>query len=73
MHRRNIGISLVAGINTNESPEKSEDFPLSLLINSPNPIIVANLDASMIYVNPAMEKQTGFSYEELIGRKPPYP
>ena len=73
MRRRNTGISLVAGINTKESLEKSEEFSSSLLINSPNPIIAADLDASIIYVNPAMEKQTGFSYEELIGRKPPYP
>jgi len=73
MRRRNTGISLVAGRNTREAFQKSEEFSSSLLNNSPNPIIVANPDASIRYVNPAMEKQTGFSYEELIGRKPPYP
>ncbi|GAI94716.1 unnamed protein product, partial [marine sediment metagenome] len=52
---------------------QSEEFNSSLLTNSPNPILVLNADASIRYVNPALEKLTGFSPAELIGSKPPYP
>ena len=52
---------------------ESEEFSSNLLNNSPNPIIVINPDTSVRYVNPALEKVTGFSSLELIGRKAPYP
>ena len=52
---------------------QSEEFNSSLLTNSPNPILVLNADASIMYVNPALEKLTGFPSAELIGSKPPYP
>jgi PAS domain S-box-containing protein len=50
----------------------SKEFSSSLLNHAPNPIIVINPDTSVRYVNPALEKITGFSSEEIIGRKPPY-
>jgi len=52
---------------------ESEGFSSSLLSNSPNPIIVINQDTSVRYVNPSLEKITGFSSSELIGKKAPYP
>jgi len=52
---------------------ESEEFSLSLLTNSPNPILVINPDSSIRYVNPSLENLTGFSSSELIGRKAPYP
>ena len=52
---------------------QSEEFNSSLLTNSPSPILVLNADASIRYVNPALEKLTGFSSAELVGRKPPFP
>jgi PAS domain S-box-containing protein len=52
---------------------KSEKFSSSLLDNSPNPIIVINPDTSIRYVNPSLERLTGFSSTELIGKKAPYP
>jgi two-component system sensor histidine kinase DegS len=52
---------------------QSEEFNSSLLTNSPNPILVLNADASIRYVNPALEKLTDFSAAELIGKNPPYP
>ncbi|MBA7688803.1 hypothetical protein ES703_97292 [subsurface metagenome] len=52
---------------------QSEEFNSSLLTNSPSPILVLNADTSIRYVNPALEKITGFSSVELIGSKPPYP
>jgi len=52
---------------------ESEEFSSSLLSNSPHPIIVINPDTSVRYVNPALEKLTGFTSAELMGRKAPYP
>jgi PAS domain S-box-containing protein len=51
----------------------SEEFSTSLLNNSPNPVIVINPDTSVRYVNPALEKLTGFSSTDIIGKKIPYP
>jgi len=56
-----------------EALRESEEFRSSLLANSPNPIGVINPDSSLKYVNPALEKLTGFSAAELIGKKAPYP
>jgi len=53
--------------------QESERFSSSLLSNSPYPIMVINPDTSVRYVNPALERLTGFSAEEIIGVKPPYP
>jgi len=53
--------------------QESEQFSSSLLTNSPNPISVINPDTSVKYVNPALEKLTGFSIAEVLGRKAPYP
>jgi PAS domain S-box-containing protein len=52
---------------------ESEEFSSSLLNNAPNPVLVINPDTSVRYVNPALEKLTGFSSAELINRKIPYP
>jgi PAS domain S-box-containing protein len=56
-----------------ETLRESEAFQSGLLANSPTPIDVINPDGSMRYINPALEKLTGFSADELIGQKPPYP
>ncbi len=53
--------------------QESKEFNVSLLKNSPYPIIVINQDTSIRYVNPALEKLTGFSSAELIDIKAPYP
>jgi len=58
---------------TEEALRESEEFRSSLLANSPNPIDVINPDSSLRYVNPALERLTGFSAAELIGKKAPYP
>lgn len=51
----------------------SEEFNATLLNNAPMCVLVLNPDYSIRYVNPALERLTGFSSEELVGRKPPYP
>ncbi len=52
--------------------QESEQFSSSLLNNSPNPMLVINHDTSVRYVNPALEKLTGFSSAEVTGKKAPY-
>ncbi|MFC1945910.1 PAS domain S-box protein [Chloroflexota bacterium] len=56
-----------------EALKRVQEFRNGLLDNSPNPILVFNTDSSVHYVNPAMEKLTGFGAAELMGKKPPYP
>jgi two-component system cell cycle sensor histidine kinase/response regulator CckA len=51
---------------------ESEEFNKSLLDNAPNPVFVINPDTSMRFVNPAFERLTGFSSQEMIGQKIPY-
>ena len=44
---------------------------LSLVVEqSPNSIVVTNLDASIEYVNDAFTRNTGYSREEALGRNP---
>ena len=52
---------------------ESEKFSSNLLNNSPHPILVINPDTLVRYVNPALETLTGFSSEDIVGRKAPYP
>lgn len=52
---------------------ESEEFCSTLLKESPHPIVVIDPDCTIGYVNPAVEKVTGFTSAELIGKKPPYP
>jgi PAS domain S-box-containing protein len=58
---------------TEEALRQSEEYSSTILNRSPNPILVANSDTSIRYVNPAFEVLTGFSLIELIGQKAPYP
>jgi len=52
---------------------ESHEFSTSLLSSSPNPIVVANPDSSIMYANPAFEKLTGYSYLDIMDIKAPYP
>ncbi|MDD5510410.1 MAG: PAS domain S-box protein [Dehalococcoidales bacterium] len=56
-----------------EALQESEEFSSKLLSNSPNPIIVINEDTSVRYINPALERITGFSSAKVIGSRAPYP
>jgi PAS domain S-box-containing protein len=58
---------------TEEALRESEAFNTSLLENAPNPVMVVNPDSSISYVNPALEKITGYSRSEILGKKTPYP
>ena len=52
---------------------QSEEFSYNLLSNASNPILVVNPDTSIRYVNPTLEKLTGFQLSELIGTRAPFP
>ena len=56
-----------------EALQASEEFSSILLSNAPYPLFVTNADTSIKYVNLALEKLSGFSLTELIGKKAPYP
>lgn len=53
--------------------KESEKFSSSLLENSPDAIIVYNPGSSVKYVNPAFEKITGYTSQEVLGKTIPYP
>jgi PAS domain S-box-containing protein len=58
---------------TEEELKETEKFNSILLENAFIPIIVINPDNSIKYVNPAFQRLTGFSAEEIVGQKPPFP
>ncbi|MGB2877646.1 MAG: PAS domain S-box protein, partial [Dehalococcoidales bacterium] len=60
-------------VQAEEALKQSEEYSSTILNHSPNPILVANPDTSIRYVNPALEKLTGYSMVELVGQKAPYP
>jgi len=60
-------------LSSDEILSERNEFADSLLNNSPNPLVVINLDTSVRYTNPAFERLTGFSSSEVIGIKAPYP
>lgn len=52
---------------------ENKEFIFNVLSNSPNPFFVTDHECRIKYVNPSLEKITGFSSSELIGIKPPFP
>ena len=67
------GVDITERKKAEEALKESEEFRSRLLNLSPNPILVLNPDTSIMYVNPALEKLTGFTSEELTGQKIPHP
>jgi two-component system, LuxR family, sensor kinase FixL len=62
------------GIQVNSSSMlDSYEFNLTLLQSAPYPMVVTGRDTSIQYVNPAFENLSGFTRDELIGQKSPYP
>jgi PAS domain S-box-containing protein len=53
--------------------QASDSFNSSILEHSPNAIVVYNPDTSIRYVNPFFEELTGYTSEDVVGLKLPYP
>jgi PAS domain S-box-containing protein len=70
---RGADVDITESKQAEEALRESEAYNSSLLENVPNPVIVTNPDTSIRYVNPAMEKLTGYTADEVIGQKPPHP
>ena len=68
-----VGFDITEEIRTRKSLMESEKFSKSLLVNSPQPIVVYGPDLTIRFVNPALEALTGFSSSELIGTGYPFP
>jgi PAS domain S-box-containing protein len=52
---------------------ESQEFNNILLDNAPNQVVVINPDTSIEYVNPSWEELNGWTKDEVIGQKIPYP
>jgi PAS domain S-box-containing protein len=63
----------VEAVQREEALQESQLFNEGVLNSISNPVIVANLDTTIRYVNPAFEKITGYPSEEVVGRPSPYP
>ncbi|MCX6011235.1 MAG: PAS domain S-box protein, partial [Chloroflexi bacterium] len=70
---RGADVDITKRKRAEDALRESEAFRSGLLANSPIPVAVINPDGSIRYVSPALEKLTGFSAQELIGRTTPYP
>ena len=57
----------------NSAAQESQEMNRTLLQSTPYPVLVTELDSSVSYVNPAFEKLTGFTHEEILGHLSPYP
>ncbi|MCJ7777673.1 MAG: PAS domain S-box protein [Sedimentisphaerales bacterium] len=53
--------------------QESQQFTTSLLEYAPHATVVLNADTSVKYVNPAWEHTNGWTLEEVVGVKAPYP
>jgi PAS domain S-box-containing protein len=56
-----------------EALRESQEFNTILLEKAPNQVVVINPDTSIRYVNPSWEKLNGWTKEEAVGLKVPYP
>ena len=69
-----LGNSLVAGIGfdlTERDKAEGERFQLATAVEQvAESVMIADLDARITYVNPAFERITGYSRDEVIGKNP---
>ena len=56
-----------------EALQESQEFCSSLLDKAPDQVVVINPDTSIKYVNPAFVEANGWTSEEAVGLKVPYP
>jgi PAS domain S-box-containing protein len=66
-------VDITSRKETERALRASEEFNSSLSENSPYPIAVINPDKTLRYINPALERLTGFSRPELVEKLAPFP
>jgi PAS domain S-box-containing protein len=52
---------------------QADVFYIDLINSIPHPIMLVTLEKSIQYINPALEKLTGYTKAELVGLKAPFP
>ncbi len=57
-------------INNNEKPEKCESLGENIFMHTTEAVLVTNIDKNIIRVNPAFERITGYSDQEVVGKNP---
>jgi PAS domain S-box-containing protein len=75
MHARQIALGLMLGTARDVGARKAADRERARLTQaieqSGESIIITDPAGSIVYVNPAFERETGFSREEVLGRSRP--
>ncbi|WP_319239346.1 PAS domain S-box protein [uncultured Propionivibrio sp.] len=70
LHDRDYFLAIWRDISE-ERRAQAELRKLSLVVEqSPNPVVIADLDSRIEYVNPAFTRITGYTREEVIGQTP---
>ena len=64
---------ITAQKQTEEALRESEEFRQTIMENSPYPVVVRDPNSKVVYVNPDLEKLTGYSLSEVIGTSIPGP
>ena len=56
-----------------EALKESQEFSTRLLENAPNQVVVINPDTSVRYVNQSFVDANGWTFDEAVGQRVPYP
>ena len=68
-----ITTDITARRKAEEDLRASQEYSHSLLENAPHQLVVINPDTSIRYVNPKFEEVNGWTLDEVVGLKTPYP
>ncbi|MBI1865278.1 MAG: PAS domain S-box protein [Nitrospirae bacterium] len=61
---------IIRDLTERKKIEAERDVMIAVVEQAVEPIIITNPDAAIVYVNRAFEKQTGYTREEVLGKRP---